>query len=113
VLATQIPSVDYTANRTAVDARIPAGRFAFLAEAGFRAVLNAGAVAQHFRSTSVEGVDAQLGGAFAIASGWEGRLVVDYERYFYAFSPVPGDAYVAGGALDQFFGARLALAWTY
>jgi hypothetical protein len=112
-LTSQLPSVDYTANRTAVDARIPVGRFAFLAEAGFRAVLNAGAVAQHFRSTSVEGVDAELGGALAIAPGWEARLIADYERYFYAFSPVPGDAYVAGGALDQFFGARLALAWIY
>jgi hypothetical protein len=112
-LATQVPSVDYAANRTAVDARIPIGRFAFLAEAGFRAVLNAGTVAERFRSTSVEGVDAEFGGALEIAQGWEGRLVADYERYFYAFSPVPGDAYVAGGALDQFFGARLALAWIY
>jgi hypothetical protein len=112
-LMAQIPAVDYTANRTAVDVRIPVGKFAFLAEAGFRAVLDAGAVSQRFRFTSVEGVDAELGGAYAIAHGWEGRLVADYERYFYAFSPVPGDAYVAGGALDQFFGARLALAWIY
>jgi hypothetical protein len=112
-LAAQIPSVDYTANRTAVDVRIPAGRFALLAEAGFRAVLDAGAVAQRFRFTSVEGVDAELGGALSIAQGWEGRLVADYERYFYAFSPIPANAYVAGGALDQFFGARLALAWIY
>ena len=112
-LTAQIPAVDYTANRTAVDVRIPVGNFAFLAEAGFRAVLDAGTVAQRFRATSVEGVDAELGGALSIAQGWEGRLVVDYERYFYAFSPVPRDTYVAGGALDQFFGARLALAWIY
>jgi hypothetical protein len=112
-LAVQIPAVDYTANRTAVDARIPVGRFAFLAEAGFRAVLDAGPVAQRFRFTRVEGVDAELGAAFAMAEGWEGRIVADYERYFYAFSPVPGDVYVAGGALDQLFGVRLALAWIY
>lgn len=112
-LANQVPSVAYSANRTAVDARIPVGKFALLAEAGFRAVLNAGGVAQRFRSTSVEGLDAELGGAVEIARGWEARLVADYQRYFYAFSPVPGDAYVAGGALDQFFGARVALAWIY
>ncbi len=112
-LASQVPSVAYGANRTAVDARFPLGRFAFLAEAGFRAVFSAGAVAARFRSTSVEGIDAGLGGALTIVPGWEVRLVADYERYFYAFSPVPGDVYVAGGALDQFFGARLALAWIY
>jgi hypothetical protein len=112
-LANQVPSVAYSANRTAVDARVPVGKFALLAEAGFRAVLNAGSVAQRFRSTSVEGLDAELGGAFEVARGWETRLVADYQRYFYSFSPVPGDAYVAGGALDQFFGARVALAWIY
>jgi len=112
-LAPQVPGVAYSANRTALDLRIPAGRLALLAEAGFRAVLDAGAVAQRFRSTSVEGIDAELGGAFALTTGWELRLVGDYERYFYSFTPVPGDAYVAGGAVDQFFGARLALAWIY
>jgi hypothetical protein len=112
-LASEIPSVAYTANRTAVDVRIPAGKLALLAEAGFRAVLDAGPVAQRFRSASVEGIDAEVGGAFAVAPGWEMRLVADYQRYFYSFAPVPGDAYVAGGALDQFFGARLALAWIY
>ena len=44
---------------------------------------------------------------------WEGRLVGDYERYFYSFGPTPGDAYVAGGALDQFFGGRLAIAYVF
>ena len=48
-----------------------------------------------------------------IVSGLEGRIVFDYERYFYAFQPIPGDAYVAGGALDQFFGVRLAVAYIF
>ena len=109
----EIPSVDYQANRTAVDGRIPFGRFSLLGSAGFRAVVSAGDVASRFRATSVEGVDGQLGAAATIASGLEARIVFDYERYFYAFQPIPGDAYVAGGALDQFFGATLALAYVF
>jgi hypothetical protein len=109
----QVPSVDYQANRTAVDGRIPFGRFALLASAGFRAVVSGGDVASRFRATSVAGIDGQLGGAATIVSGLEGRIVFNYERYFYAFQPIPGDTYVAGGALDQFFGARLAVAYIF
>ena len=109
----QVPSVDYRANRTAVDVRVPFGSFALLAGAGFRAVLSAGDVGARFRSTSVEGVDGELGASVTLAPGWEARLLLDYERYFYAFQPVPGDGYVAGGALDQFFGGRLAVAYVF
>jgi hypothetical protein len=109
----EIPAVNYQANRTGVDARIPFGSFALLGGAGFRAVLDAGEVAQRFRLSSVEGIDAELGVAYTVIPGWEARLLGDYERYFYAFKPVPGDAYVAGGALDQFFGGTLALAYIY
>jgi hypothetical protein len=110
---TQVPSVDYRANRIAIDTRIPLGRLAFLASAGFRAVLSAGDVASRFRESSADGVDGTLGVSVTVASGWEARLIGDYERYFYAFQPMPGDGYVAGGALDQFFGGRLAVAYVY
>jgi hypothetical protein len=109
----QVPATNYQANRTGVDARIPFGRFALRAGAGFRAVLNAGATAQRFRSPSVEGVDAQFGLSMTVVTGWEARLVGDYERYFYSFGPVPGDGYVAGGALDEFYGATLAVAYIF
>ena len=49
----------------------------------------------------------------SLVRGWEARLVGDYERYFYSFKPEPGDEYVAGGALDQFYGGRLAVAYVY
>jgi hypothetical protein len=113
ILDGQVPSVDYQANRTAVDVRVPFGPFALLAGAGFRAVLSAGDVASRFRGSTVEGVDGEFGVSLSAASGWEGRLVGHYERYFYAFGPTPGDAYVAGGALDQFFGGRLAMAYVF
>jgi hypothetical protein len=109
----QIPSVDYQANRTSVDAHIPLGRFALVAGAGFRAVLSAGDVASRFRGSSAEGVDGKLGVSATVVSGWEVRLLLDYERYFYSFHPVPGDGYVAGGALDQLFGGRLSVAYVF
>ena len=109
----QVPSVDYRANRTAVEVRVPLGRFALLGGVGFRAVFDAGAVASRFRSPTVDGIDAEAGASFTVAPGWEARALLDYERYFYSFQPIPGDGYVAGGALDQFFGARLALAYIF
>jgi hypothetical protein len=109
----QVPSVDYRANRIGINARIPFGSFALVAGAGFRAVLSAGEVASRFRSPSTNGVDGTLGASLTVASGWEARLLFDYERYFYGFQPAPGDGYVAGGALDQFFGGRLAVAYVY
>ncbi len=33
--------------------------------------------------------------------------------FFSAFAPIPGDAYVAGGALDQLIGVRLGAAYAY
>jgi hypothetical protein len=109
----QVPAVNYQANRTGVDARIPLGSFAITAGAGFRAVVDAGPVAQRFRLSSVDGVDAELGVTLSVTRGWEARLLGDYERYFYSFKPVPGDAFVAGGALDQFFGGTFAIAYIF
>jgi hypothetical protein len=109
----QLPSVDYRANRIGVDVRVPFGKLAAVAGLGFRAVLSAGEVEARFHSPSVEGIDGELGASLAVAPGWEARAVLDYERYFYSFQPVPGDEYVAGGALDQFFGGRLVIAYVF
>jgi hypothetical protein len=112
-----LPDVSYTAVRPAADARIPFGKVSLLAEAGFRACLGAGQVAQRFRSPTASGIDAQLGAALLLAPGWEVRLIGEYDHYFYSFKPLTGqpppkmdDAYVADGALDQFFSARLGIA---
>jgi len=107
-----LPDVSYTAVRPAVDARVPFGKISLLAEAGFRAVLEAGQVASRFRSPTASGIDAQLGVAYLLLPGWELRLTGDYEYYFYTFKSdlTKNDAYVAGGAVDQFFGARVGIA---
>jgi hypothetical protein len=109
----QLPDVDCTGNRFAVDVRVPFGPLSLRAAVGYRLIFDAGPVAKRFTSPSVGGVDGELGAAYAVARGWEVRAIADYERYFYAFHPNVGDAYVAGGALDQFFGGRLAVAYIF
>jgi hypothetical protein len=113
VITSQIPAVSCSGNRLAVDARIPVGRLSLRAAVGYRAIFDSGTISGRFRGSSAGGIDAEAGAAFELARGWEVRAIADYERYFYSFKPVPGDAYVAGGALDQFFGGRLALAYIY
>ena len=110
-LDTQLPSVTYRFVRPAVDARLQFGRVAAFAGAGYLAILSGGAVGDRFPSASIGGIEASVGGAFAIAGGFEVRALVDYRRYFYALNPTPGTSHVAGGALDQMAGAQIALAF--
>ena len=54
-----------------------------------------------------------LGLGIKLTDGLEARLVAEYARFFYSFTPQVGDAYVAGGALDQIYGMRLGAAYAY
>jgi hypothetical protein len=87
------------------------GRFEPFAEAGYRALVSRGALDERLKSRSSGGVDVTLGGAVKLGSGFSAVLAGEYLRWFHAFAPVPGDTWVAGGALDQSYGARLALRW--
>ncbi len=110
---TDLPSVSYQAIRPGVDLRIPVGKLAVLAQAGFRACLSAGDttdVAMRFRGTTTTGFDVGGGAAFEFAPGWEVRALADYEGYFYSFSPRSGDAFRAQGAIDHNYSGRIAVA---
>lgn len=112
-LADSAPDVTYASLRGGIDARIPFWRMALLLDAGYDGALSAGKVHERFTGASVGGLDFGAGFAFLIASGFEARLTAHYTRYFYAFDPVPGDAYVAGGALDEFLGLGIGVAYAY
>ncbi|MEP7119811.1 MAG: hypothetical protein ABJE95_02830 [Byssovorax sp.] len=112
-LATSTPDVSYVALRGGLDARIPFWRMALLLDAGYDGALSAGAVHDRFKGPTVGGLDAGAGFAILIASGFEARLTGRYTRYFYSFDPVPGDAYVAGGALDELFSFGIGVAYAY
>jgi hypothetical protein len=111
--ATGLPSVSYQAIRPGIDVRIPAGKLSILAQAGFRPVLSGGGaddVAMRFRGATTTGFDAGAGAALTLATGWEARILADYEGYFYSFQPQAGDLYRAQSAIDQMYGARIAIA---
>ena len=60
---------------------------------------------------SVGGVEAHLGLSFALSPHWQASIGAAYTRFFYSFNPVPGDASVAGGALDEQTRALAAFAY--
>ena len=112
-LVDSAPGVTYASLRGGIDARIPFWRMALLLDAGYDGALSAGQVHDRFTGATVGGLDFGAGFAILIAAGFEARLTAHYTRYFYAFDPVPGDAYVAGGALDEFLGLGIGVAYAY
>jgi hypothetical protein len=112
-LAAEVPNVTYVFLRAGVDGRIPIGRVAVLVHASYLGALSSGEVYQRFRGASIGGVDLGGGLAVVIAAGFEARVGVDYMRWFSAFDPEPGDAYVAGGALDEMLGVHIGAAYVY
>lgn len=110
-LRTQVPNVDYLAIRAGVDGWFPIGPVAAMVGFEWIEPLATGEVYERFSGPSVHGISATAGLAVRFDSGLQIRLSGEYLRFFSGFDPVLGDAYVAGGALDQFFGVRLGLAY--
>lgn len=101
-LAAEAPSVKYNFMRVGLDARFPIGPVAITAFGGYMGALDAGEVKERFTEPSIGGIDVGGGLTVPIALGFEARLQAEYVRWFYAFAPVVGDAFVAGGALDEY-----------
>lgn len=111
-LAAELPEVSYETLRFSVDGAIPAGPLRVDALAGYHYVLAPGPVGSRLRDPSTHGFELTFGAAWPLGGGFDLRLRATYERYVYAFAPVPGDAYVAGGALDQMFHGGLAVGYS-
>jgi hypothetical protein len=107
-----LPEVTYRSVRSAVDARIPLGPVSILGGVAFHAIVDANAISTRFYNPSGYGLDAEIGGAFMFVRRVEARLLADYELYSFALAP-PSVHSVAGSALDQFYGARLALGFVF
>jgi hypothetical protein len=108
-----LPNVSYGALNFGVDGRIPLRRLALVAGFDYLLPLSTGDLYSRFKGSKVNGIEVRAGLSLAIAAGFEARLLADYQRYFSSFKPVPGDKYVAGGALDQLLGLSLAAAYVY
>ncbi|WP_437809360.1 hypothetical protein [Sorangium sp. So ce1078] len=112
-LASTVPNVSYTLFRAGLDGRIPAGPVALALGAEYILPLSSGPVYDRFTGASVQGIGALAGVMVPVATGIEARLLVEYARFFSSFQPEQGDAYIAGGAIDQYLGLRLAGAYVY
>jgi hypothetical protein len=107
------PSAAYPSVRAGVDVRVPFGQSAITLAGDYDAVLSVEYVGTNFRAPAVGGVDASVTYGYRIASVLEVFAQGSMSRYFYSFGPKPGDAWVAGGAVDQMFHGQLGVRATY
>ncbi len=106
-----VPNVGAQSLRLGISGRFAlSGRVALTGRAAWLAVLDTGtAPTLYFPRQTMQGVEAAAGVAVGFA-GVEVRVGVEYRRYFTSVHPEPGDAYVVGGALDQYVTGTLGLA---
>jgi hypothetical protein len=112
-LATSVPAVDYKYLRAGGEVRLPIGPIAFELGGGYRGLLSVGELGARFTKPTALAFDGFVGFSAALPAGFEVRLSGDYTRVVYAFTPVLGDTYVAGGAVDEMLGGRLGVAYVY
>jgi len=99
-----VPDVKYSYVRLAADARARVSRVVIGGHFGYRIVSDAGDIQSDrwFPHASVGGVDAGLQAGYEVVDGLDLLVGFDFRRYFYSMNPEPGDARIAGGALDEY-----------
>jgi hypothetical protein len=107
----ELPDVKYRSVRPALDARIAFGNVAVFGAAAFHFLVDESGISTRFYAPSGYGVDGELGGALMIVPGLEARLSAWTSLYSLRFNPPAGATFRAGGALDESYGARLAIAF--
>ena len=108
-----IPDTIYRYARPAIGLRLelPADLSLTLG-GGYRYVFNAGGkdLDGYFPHRTVAGVDADLALGYRIGRTLEIRASGQLRRYFYDMHSKAGDAYLAGGAIDQYWTVGLGMA---
>jgi hypothetical protein len=87
---------------------LPLGQLGVSVSAGYLAVVVTDAVSRAFPRSTTAGVDLGLHVEWLAHPHLTVRLSGGYTRFFYSLHPLPGDPYVAGGALDELAVADLA-----
>lgn len=109
-IGTEIPSATYRFVRIGLAGSMTfARRFALKAGFDYLGAASGGDVYDRFRDVTLNGMDARLGLSTEITAGIRVNVMFDYTRFFSSFVPIPGDAYVAGGALDQFGSIQIGI----
>jgi hypothetical protein len=111
--STSFPAAAYPSLRIGGDVRVPFGKSAITGSGAYLDVLSPLYIGQNFRSPKAAGVDASLAYSYQVAPFVEAVALGGFTRYFYSFAPIPGDAWVAGGAVDQMFHGQLGVRVTY
>ena len=108
-----IPDTIYRFGRPGIGLRLELpGDLSVTAGAGYRYVFNAGGtdLDGYFPHRTVGGVDVDLALGYRIAPNLEIRGSGQLRRYFYDMHSKAGDAYLAGGAIDQYWTVGLGMA---
>lgn len=109
-LAAEIPTVTYRFVRLGLKGQMALNRrFSVTAVFDYLGPLSGGSVYERFRDATIDGIEAKLGVGVEITTDTRLSLMLNYTRFFSTFVPVPGDAYVAGGALDQFGSVKIGI----
>jgi hypothetical protein len=110
---TALPGVQYRFIAGGLDARLTLPRLSLYLSGSYLGVLSAAPTGTYFPRATVGGVEGTIGAAYSLAYGFELSLEIAYTRFFYSMNPEPGDAYVAGGALDQMGRGALGLGYVF
>ncbi len=113
----QVPQVNYKFIRYQGEIRwdVVAG-LKLMIRGAFLQVLETGGISSPlwFPNASANGMEAELLFGYALPLGFEVRTGFDYRRYFFDLDPEPPNPpFVAGGALDVYWGFTLGIAWRY
>ncbi|HXU06232.1 MAG TPA: hypothetical protein VN903_34995 [Polyangia bacterium] len=108
-----IPDTIYRYGRPGIGLRLELpGDLSFALGGGYRYIVNAGGadLDAYFPHRTVGGVDADLALGYRIGRSLEIRASGQLRRYFYDMHSKAGDAYLAGGAIDQYWTVGLGMA---
>jgi hypothetical protein len=113
--APQVAGVNYEQIRVGGSTRIPlTDKAAIIGGASYLHLLSMGQIRkEYFPNASGHGGEGFGGLAFALSwmKGLEGRVTADIRRYVFSMNPSVGDTRVAGGAVDQYIGLNLGVAY--
>jgi hypothetical protein len=108
-----IPDTIYRYARPAIGLRLAVtGDVSLTLGGGYRYIFNAGGtdLDQYFPHRTVGGLDAELAVGYRMGRTLEIRGWGQLRRYFYDMHSKAGDAYLAGGAIDQYWTVGLGMA---
>jgi hypothetical protein len=110
-----VAGVLYEQVRVGGSTRIPLNeKTAIIGGANYLHLLSMGAIKKdYFPNTKGRGGEGFAGLAFALSwmKGLEGRVTADLRRYVFTMNPDPMDTRIAGGAIDQYIGLNLGVAY--